>query len=463
MIAATVDDITSSTQPSSAPAADPRRFAVLACFCLHSAFQNFCFMNFATDQDLVNKMLGEPSALENLLLSYGAFAATLPAMICSMWLLLRGYDRSAGLIMSVLIVLGAWLRYAAEVSHSYAYALISTVVLGLAGGVIFTSITFLPARWFPASERAFATALAAQSNYLGWAIGAINPIMLGKPAPDGEHTEEGMHVFLLCQAIAVTLLLPLHLMINVRGPIHAVAQGDDKPDEPTMGVVQTFRLLLRRPQYLIHCGCYALLGAVGYAVPEVVETCFSAVLPNATDASFTPDESMWSNVAFIAPGVVVGILSGKLVPERHYGTAVRAMAVLGAAALLTIQILLLIAQRGSIGKDEIYGLATFLMALAGAGTLGFINIAMRVAIKIGHPADEIYAGSIIEFFLLAISCALGLLTVAVDAKNTFWFFSLPACLAAGDVILCARFEPPAARVDLTDGLLGGVATSPSVR
>ena len=88
---------------------------------------------------------------------------------------------------------------------------------------------------------------------------------------------------------------------------------------------------------------------------------------------------------------------------------------------------------------------------------------MRVAIKIGHPADEIYAGSIIEFFLLAISCALGLLTVAVDAKNTFWFFSLPACLAAGGVILCARFEPPAARVDLTDGLLGGVATSPSVR
>ena len=91
---------------------DPRRHAVLACFCFHSFVQCFCFMDFSTDAALVQRSLAMQDGVEDGLLYYGAFAATLPAMWISMWMLLRGLDRAAGMAMSLLIVAGAWLRFA---------------------------------------------------------------------------------------------------------------------------------------------------------------------------------------------------------------------------------------------------------------------------------------------------------------------------------------------------------------
>ena len=195
---------------------DPRRHAVLACFCFHSFVQCFCFMDFSTDAALVQRSLAMQDGVEDGLLYYGAFAATLPAMWISMWMLLRGLDRAAGLAMSLLIVAGAWLRFAALMSHSYSLAMLSTVVLGVAGGVIFTSFTFLPERWFPPSERGLATALAVQSNYAGWALGCLNPIMLGDNRGAGE---SGFRTFLLWQAIITSFGLPLQLMVSSRAPV----------------------------------------------------------------------------------------------------------------------------------------------------------------------------------------------------------------------------------------------------
>ena len=58
-------------------------------------------------------------------------------------------------------------------------AVVSTGLVGVAGGVIFTMFTFLPARWFPEGERGLATSLAVQATYAGWALGALIPIVLG--------------------------------------------------------------------------------------------------------------------------------------------------------------------------------------------------------------------------------------------------------------------------------------------
>ena len=44
--------------------------------------------------------------------------------------------------------------YVEDVNYkAYCLALASTFLLGVAGGVIYTSITFLPAQWFPDKER----------------------------------------------------------------------------------------------------------------------------------------------------------------------------------------------------------------------------------------------------------------------------------------------------------------------
>jgi len=449
--------------------ADPRRHIVLACFCFHSFIQCFCFMDFSTDADLSNEALGESAAVLNGLLYYGGFAATLPAMWISMYLLLQGHDWLAGFFMSVLIVVGAWLRLLAVVNESYVLALISTVSLGAAGGVIFTSFTVVPARWFPESERPFATALAVQSNYAGWAVGCLNPTMLGQ-----KHVSD-LKSFLLWLAIVTSFALPFHLIANTRGPKVAM----EAPSEGGgLSFFATLRLLAGRPQYLIHSACYAVLGAVGYAVTGVVDSCFSAALPevlnNTTDGmvedGFSNEQTMGINVIFVVSGVLSGLVVGRVVPDRPgpQALAVRCLFVLAAASLLGVQLLLLHADKMS--KGTLYALVMMMMCLAGSGTLGFIGVGLRVAVGYSHPAEEIYAGSIIEFFLLGIASALGLLTYVVPPNATFWFFAIPACIAA--VVICSpcvRFypqsDPPASLHDtlLSCSTTHEVSSSPSAK
>lgn len=324
-------------------------------FCLQSFLQNFAFMNFSTDSTLVEndalKLSGGLKEIEMGLIYYGAYAATLPAMIVSMVLLLRGYDRTAGLAMSLLIVIAGWLRYLAALQQSYALALTSTVILGLAGGVIFTSFTFLPERWFPPHERAFATALAAQSCYAGWALGCFNPPMLGREIDQGsgeQHTLSGLRSFLLAQAIITSSILPLQLATNTRGPLTS-AEGDPSAHggshaaagSGSLSVGRSLQLLAGRPQYLIHSSCYAVLGAVGYGVPGVAVDCFSDYLGDLSDFGYLLIGF------FVISGVATGLLCGKLVPVPWYGAAVRVLFAVGSSALLTIQILLFASSKGA--------------------------------------------------------------------------------------------------------------------
>jgi len=446
---------------SESPAPDPRRHLVLGCFCFHSFIQCFCFMDFSTVSELDNDSLDMHTEVLDGLLYYGGFAATLPAMWLSMWMLLGGHDWAAGLSMSVLVVLGAWLRVAAVYATSYVLGLLSTVCLGLAGGVIFTSFTFIPERWFPPGERAFATALAVQSNYAGWALGCLNPIMLGSKTIDEFKT------FLWVQGIITSLALPFHFLANTRGPQRVVPTETGAP-EPVLSIKQTIVLLSGRPQYIIHSTAYAMLGAVGYAVTGVVDSCFEAALPqialyNATTGlttytvdGFTSNQTMCINVIFVVSGVITGLVVGRVVPDEPavQAVAVRSLAIAGGAALLTVQIVLLAANTIN-SKDLIFGLVLMLMCLAGAGSLGFIGVGMRVAITYSHPAQEVYAGSVIEFFLLGGSTLLGLLTYVVPANATFWFFAIPACTSA--VIICAfaRFRDESTPSATSEPLING--------
>lgn len=430
----------SSGAMNSAATPDPRRYLVLGCFCFHSFIQCFDFMDFSTDADLSHEALGESAPLLNGLLYYGGFAATLPAMFISLYLLLRGHDWLAGFAMSMLIVAGAWLRLAAVHFTSYTLALVSTIALGAAGGVIFTSFTFVPERWFPQSERPFATALAVQSNYAGWALGCLNPTMLGK-----KHVSD-LKTFLLWLAIVTSFALPFHFLANTRGPRGGEASHGSGGG--SLSFVATLKLLVGRPQYLIHSMCYAVLGAVGYAVTGVVDSCFSAALPMTYDNStgkmvedgFDNEQTMGLNVIFVVTGVISGLVVGRVVPDSPMpqAYAVRSLFLLAASALLGVQLLILNA--AEFEKKTLYQLLLLLMCLAGAGTLGFIGVGLRVAVGYSHPAQEIYSGSIIEFLLLAIASSLGLLTYVVPPSATFWFFALPACAATVVIFTCARFQ-----------------------
>ena len=437
--------------------ADPMRWWVLLSFCVQSFLQNFAFMNFSTDPLLLNEVLqleGDLAGVELGFIYYGAYAATLPAMIGSMWLLLRGHDWTAGLIMAILIVIAAWLRLLAAVQTSYAWGLISTIVLGLAGGVIFTSFTFLPARWFPEEERAFATALAAQSCYAGWALGCFNVPFLGPEVlsnttdPDSEkqHTIEGLKTFLIVQAIITTLILPLQLLTNMRGPLPTATGGAStstttggsgaRPPPFCQSVTHSLYLLRGKRQYIIHSICYAVLGAIGYGVPGVAVGSFESHLGELSDVAWILDG------LFVVSGVLTGLLCGKLVPLKYYGLAVKGLFAVGTGALLIIQVMVVVSDVvATFPPAGLYALLVVLMCLAGAGTLGFINLGLRFAVAASEPVEEIYAGAIIEFGLLATACVLGLLTYTdPTGEYTFTFFAVPAAIVTPCLFLFAKFE-----------------------
>ena len=60
--------------------ADPRRWLVLGSFMFGSFIQCFRFMDFSTNAALAKRSLAMSLEVQDGLLYYGAFAATLPAM-----------------------------------------------------------------------------------------------------------------------------------------------------------------------------------------------------------------------------------------------------------------------------------------------------------------------------------------------------------------------------------------------
>ena len=77
-------------------------------------------MDYSGAFDLSMKELHIDTDMENNVLYSGAFVATLPFMLVAGWALLRGYDWSACLAMSALIVLAGWLRWGRAVTPAAA-------------------------------------------------------------------------------------------------------------------------------------------------------------------------------------------------------------------------------------------------------------------------------------------------------------------------------------------------------
>jgi len=340
--------------------------------------------------------------------------------------------------------------------------------------VVVTSFTFVPARWFPERERALATTLAVQANYAGWATGTLIPSVLSDPP-----TKPSLEHVLLWQAILISATTtPLYVLANSRSPKVGLADPEAYSGElpavggrKALGVLDSARLMLGRPQFLVHALCYAVLGGVGFGVSGVVDEVFSSSLPrvpalacNGTQVSdpcddgscctggtlsnitvadgFSPDQTMWINFSFVATGVVTGLVLGALVKGRGaYPFVLRGLFLLSAASLLAVQLLLYLSASGKVGKQAVYGIVLLLMALSGAGSLGFIGIGLRVAVEVSHPVDDIYAGGAVEFFLNAFGTALGELT-SLNAHFGFWWFAGPACLVAFTLCFIARFTPP---------------------
>ena len=175
-----------------------------------------------------------------------------------------------------------WLRYAAVVRGSYGLALLSSIVLGFAGAVIGCSYAEIAERHFPPSQRSLATTLAVQSNYAGWALGAVL-------VPSCVHDARGMLAFMRAQAIVVSAGVPIFLAVHVASrakpadaPLAATDAAHDAVADPAtadrvppapLGALPSLVALCTNVRFIVYALSFSILGGAGFAIPAVQARC----------------------------------------------------------------------------------------------------------------------------------------------------------------------------------------------
>ena len=103
----------------------------------------------------------------------------IPSNFPSNWLIEEKGLRVAVLVASVVFVVGSWLRVA--FSYSPILALVGQGIASCSNPIVLNAPTKLSAVWFKTDSRNLATNIAAVSNILGNAIGALVPTWIVQP------------------------------------------------------------------------------------------------------------------------------------------------------------------------------------------------------------------------------------------------------------------------------------------
>ena len=101
----------------------------------------------------------------------------------------------------------------------------------MSAAIIICSYTHLASRWFPPSERTFATSIAVQCNYAGWCVGTLIPLTVT--------TVASLNSFMLWQALFGSSALVLFLLFHREKPKGNInfANQDSLVSPPEEGVV----------------------------------------------------------------------------------------------------------------------------------------------------------------------------------------------------------------------------------
>jgi len=426
---------------------------VLGCFAVSDALNAFMFMSFSTTPAVSKAVLGPagaPISDSELDWVYSISLALVVVMLLPAAHALDHYNRATMLAAVCLNVGAAWLRYASVVWGSYSTALLSSAMLGIATSVVMPSFALIPQRWFPPNQRAFATSVNVQSNYLGWGLGTLIPLLVSSP-----HT---MRSFMLAQAAFATLTLPLTLALYRAAPPplvrpHRTTPPTIRPTDPPLLSLSPLELLSSpstidpphtpwRPhdalcnyQFLLQAICYGGLAGISYSLPAFQATAFTDCMHPSLH--FVSTHSMWVNFAFITSGVVVGLVAGATVSEPYEPLTIRIFALTAALALALLVTLtrppLLIA----IGDGPaLLLLLTITLALAGGASLGFFSLGLRAAIRVGSPVPEVYTSGFTEM-LSQLSAVI--FTQTSICPVDFIACAAAACLIALVLPLFARF------------------------
>ncbi|CAE6953817.1 unnamed protein product [Symbiodinium sp. CCMP2456] len=354
-----------------------RSWLTLAAFGYSAAANAVMFMDFVVLSDLSSRTFAVD--VGDIAMTYSlALFTTLPTAFLVAYFLPRQsyYVFGAGALFNTI---GAWLRWLSAVQGNWAMCLASTVSIGVAFAVCCMSYAVMGERWFPPELQMLATSIGVQSNYAGWCLSAFL-------IPTVVQSRQDLEQFLLYQAVAVTAAILLFIFL------HDETAGKALPEE-IPSVRRNLRSLSKHPNFFMKMACYATLGAVSYTIPAVQDVLISETL----DA--TPAFTKWTDVAFIAIGVVAGMLFSVREPRNPdrliLCTFVAASLGLVAASLIVSPLL----DSASLAVRRAALVAA--MAVVGGASLGFLGVALtHICHEVPEVHEAISAGAV-EWFVQA--------------------------------------------------------------
>mmetsp|Transcript_8667 Transcript_8667/g.21397 ORF Transcript_8667/g.21397 Transcript_8667/m.21397 type:complete len:432 (+) Transcript_8667:204-1499(+) len=422
------------------------RWVILAVFCFEAALFASLFLNFATTPSLTSTIFelnNDPEPLQWIsttgLLSIVAFTPV------ASWGLQR-YHFLFSVASFVLIVLCAWVRYAAARTGNYPLVICSGFFGGAAGAVVIANYSSIPQQWFAPKERALATSLALYSNYASWALSALLVPM--KVKKNGQ-----MDSFLLWQAILASAgLLLFTLIFRPQTTTTPQATSSTTIVESPLTARQSFSSLARNGQYWLHSSCYAVFAGIGLSLTFVQQNVMG---PTCADKSgggigLSNDQTAWTNFAFIGCGVLAGLVVGGLggiASDTHVGIILRSLFVVGTAALVTLEILSRPGVFVTFHKDTLFALLMGAMVLAGIATLGFQGLGLRVAVTMGAPVSPAYTGGLVMMLIQGLGATYSQVTTC---QTRFMVHAGSAVIVSLALLVVARFRP---RIDKGETLL----------
>jgi hypothetical protein len=440
-----------------------QRWLVLGSFGLMAGFNAFFYMNFSTVTQASLALFNVDT--DTLVWQYSAtLLASLPAAFPAMRFI-DSHNYLVTFLGTFSQVLAGWLRYIAIRDTNFGLCIVSSALVGFGGSVIISTYTTCAQRWFPPHERTLATSIAVQSNYFGWAMGAlVVPAVVNEPGNgDLSVIKSQFESLALWQAVGCSLCLVTFFAFHRETPKSyrpamktaedtQAAEAERNEDSFTSNdgrtmtarsqsgaggrasysrgacassvyrttaessvqipVLESAWMLATNGQFMMQAFCYAVLGGVSYTVPAVQDVVF-------TDIGYTSQENAVTNFVFIFTGVVCGVLLGYIGKDRRiHGRLLKGMFAISAVCLSIILVLTDLRKRNidiGLNNNQLRPIFIICMGGAGAGTLSFIGIALQKAVDLTQPVSEAIAGGMVEWFLNNFAAIIPL----VDAK-TFW-------------------------------------------
>lgn len=418
-----------------------KQWLVLLAFSLNSALNSFVSVNFAVVSGETGDVLQVDSGA--VAWFYTGFLLTVAVgMIPGLWLVTN--CEGIGLGFSIFVnVSSTWVRWIGVKSRSYPLCFASALLNAAGAWVILPLPAQLSQQRFPPAWWALTTSMAIQANYTGWLLGSVLPPQFVK---DGESMERFMLVQALCSLpVIVSFLLfyrPVQLSERLAGEQSRLNLGEsvlsesgeapfdeiDRAESYTRAVrsnsfsnsfsmrpsgsrqagggahgghkggsVKQFcRTLRRYPRFgmqLLACG---MLGGVSFAFPG----CDDALLE---PHGFKPQTVAMVNAAFLATGIVSGLLLGAKCDARNYGKVLKTLFVVCACALSALAAIVASGELPD-AKPRHLAIVIVLFGLVGMTSLGFIGVGIEATAL--YPAGGAFVCFAIEGFVQVFGALL---------------------------------------------------------